>query len=203
MMNRPMAVPSTVIVIVTMYEPMICRGARKMYSYAVSVKSFGRRPKPSFMIVDSLENDADTIRMNGSRQNTVKIAIAVYEMLRITQSLRSSLMRVTRSAFTTEALALRDAFAMGAATAASEISEESIVGVRPPNDPVRRDDDDESENGLVEADGGRRREVVLRHDHAIHRGLDDVGGLEQSGVVAHEVPEEAEVAVHDAAEREQ
>src|SRR6478735_74590 len=97
MMNRPIAVPSTVIVMVTMYDPMICRGARKMYSYAVKVKSFGSRPKPSFMMADSLENDAETIRMNGRRQNTTKIEIAVYEMPRMIQSLRSSLMRVARS----------------------------------------------------------------------------------------------------------
>ena len=69
--------PATVITIVTTYEPMICRGARKMYSYAVNEKSFGRRPKPLFMIACSLENEAETIRMNGRRQNTVKIEIAV------------------------------------------------------------------------------------------------------------------------------
>ncbi len=59
---------------------MICLGARKMYSYAVNVKSFGSSPNPLFMISDSLENEAETIRTNGSRQNSVKIVIAVYEI---------------------------------------------------------------------------------------------------------------------------
>ena len=43
-----------------------------MYSYAVSVKSFGKRPKPLFMIVASVENEADRIRTKGSRQNSAK-----------------------------------------------------------------------------------------------------------------------------------
>ena len=42
--------------------------------------------------------------------------------------------------------------------------------------------------------------VILRSHSPVNKGLDNVGCLEELGVIAHHIPEEAEVTLHDTAQ---
>ena len=63
--------------------------------------------------------------------------------------------------------------------------------------------DEESDHTLEQADGAALREVEAVHHGAVNIGFDDVRGLEEHGVVADQVIEQAVVALQDSAAGEE
>lgn len=82
-------------------------------------------------------------------------------------------------------------------------SEQSAFGELLPDDPVCCEDQDEADDGLVQADGHREARVARILESAVHVGVDDLRDRHQRAVVADDRVEHAEVAVEDAADRHQ
>ena len=82
-------------------------------------------------------------------------------------------------------------------------SEQRVIGVQLLHKGVGADDDEEADHTLEQAHGAALGEVEAVHHGAVDVGLDDVGGVEEHGVVADQVVEQAEVALQDAADGEQ